>query len=291
MSYLEKLVDTSVYILRETEAQFKKPCILWSTGKDSTTMLSLIRESFFGEVPWDVVHIDTGWKFPEIYEFRDKTAKEWNLPLVIAKSPLAGRMKPEFNGITHAKCCQKLKTEVLRRIIERKGYDAVIVSIRRDEHYMRNLERISSPRDKKFRWNFLRTKKRSEKGDAPFEPLQDTELWDLYASDFGEVHHVRRHPMLHWSELDVWEYIKSRGLPYNPLYRADYVAEAYPEFKGKRFRSLGCKTCTFPICSEASQIDEIIAEIQTTRVPERSGRAQDKEKEQVMRKLRALGYP
>jgi len=291
MSHLEKLVDTSVYILRETGAQFKNPCVLWSTGKDSTVMLSLIRESFFGEVPWDIVHIDTGWKFPEIYEFRDKISKEWNLPLVVAKSPLSGKINPNLNSISHRECCQKLKTDVLRSIIEQEGYDAVVVSIRRDEHYMRNFERVSSPRDKKFRWNLLRRKKKDEEGDSPFLPLQDTELWDLYVSDFGEVHHVRRHAILHWSEIDVWEYIENRKLPYNPLYRADYVAEAYPEFKGKRFRSLGCKTCTFPICSEASEVDEIITEIKITKVPERSGRAQDKEKEQVMRKLRALGYP
>jgi len=291
MSNLEKLVDTSVYILRETEAQFKNPCVLWSTGKDSTVMLSLIRESFFGEVPWDVVHIDTGWKFPEIYEFRDGMSKEWNLPLVVATSPLAGKVNPKFGNISHERCCQKLKTDTLRSIIEEKGYDAVVVSIRRDEHYMRNLERVSSPRDKKFKWNFLRRKKRNEKGDSPFEPLQDTELWNLYASDFGEVHHVRRHAILHWSEVDVWEYIKSRNLPYNPLYRADYVANAYSEFKGQRFRSLGCKTCTFPVCSGASEVDEIISEIKIAKVPERSGRVQDKEKEQVMRKLRALGYP
>jgi 3'-phosphoadenosine 5'-phosphosulfate sulfotransferase (PAPS reductase)/FAD synthetase len=187
VSHLEKLVDTSIYILRETRAQFKNPCFLWSTGKDSTVMLILIRESFFGEVPWDVVHIDTGWKFPEIYEFREKICKEWNLPLVVVKSPLAGKINPEQSKVSHYKCCQKLKTDVLRYTIEQNGSDAVVVSIRRDEHYVRNFEHVSSPRDKKFRWNLLRRKRKNEEGDAPFLALQETELWDLYPLDFGKL--------------------------------------------------------------------------------------------------------
>ena len=286
--WIEDLVNKSVYVIRETKAQFKNPCVMWSTGKDSTVMLQLIRESFFGEVPFPVVHIDTGWKFKEIYEFRDRLADEWNLDLIIAKSPLAGILSPQ--KVSHKECCMKLKTEPLRRIIEKEGFDAVIVSIRRDEHYMRNLERYSSPRDQQFRWIFLKRKKKKT-GDSPFEVTRDVELWDLYENDFGmNVHHVRRHPMLHWSEIDVWKFIKLRNLPYNPLYRSDYVSEAYPQFRGKRFRSLGCQPCTFPIESSASTVDEIIEELRTTRIHERNGRIQDKEKEQIMRKLRALGY-
>lgn len=290
MSGIEDLVQKSVYILRETKAQFKNPCVLWSTGKDSTTMLSLCREAFFGEVPFPVVHIDTGWKFREIYEFRDRLTEEWGLNLIVAKSSLAGKMNPTFGKVTHERCCHRLKTLVLKETIEKHGFDAVVVSIRRDEHYMRGLERVSSPRDKHFRWRFLRRKKKAEGGDAPFVALQDTELWDIYASDFGgDVHHVRRHPILHWTELEIWRYIKSRNLPVNPLYFASYVEKAYG-YRGVRYRSLGCETCTTPVPSNASTIDQIIEEIKTTKIPERAGRAQDKEREQVMRRLRSLGY-
>lgn len=284
---LEDLVGKSVYILRETKAQFKNPCVLWSTGKDSTVMLSLCREAF-SVVPFPVVHIDTGFKFKEIYEFRDKIAEEWNLDLIVAKSPNAGKSNPQTSNIDHHTCCTQLKTTVLREVIEKNNFDAVIVSIRRDEHYMRNYERVSSPRDKDFKWNILR-EKQAEAGDAPYESLQDTELWDLYESDFGQnVHHIRRHPILHWTEPDVWEYVKARNLPVNPLYFADYVGKTYG-LKNKRFRSLGCTPCTSPVDSSASTIDEIVEELRTTKIPERSGRAQDKENE-VMRKLRSLGY-
>ena len=291
------LVDKSVYIIREANAQFNNPCVLWSTGKDSTAMLSLIRETFLGKIPWDVVHIDTGWKFPEMYEFRDELAEKWGFTLKIAKSGSAGKINPLEGNVKlhHQECCQKLKTDMLRKIIETNRYDAVVVSIRRDEHYMRNIERVASPRDKKFRWRLLREKESTESGDAPFESLQDTQLWDLIESDFGEdTHHVRIHPFLTnppWTERDVWLHIATNNIPCNPLYRADYVAEKYPQWKGKRFRSLGCQTCTLPVQSNASTIDEILLELETTETSERSGRAQDKEREQIMRKLRAMGYP
>ena len=276
---LEELVSKSIYVLREAAAKFKKPCILWSTGKDSTTTLSLCREAFFGEVPFPVLHIDTGWKFPEIYEFRDKLADEWKLDLRIVKHPQSGKLHPSKVG--HLKCCHTLKTLALRDYLEKEGFDAVIVSIRRDEHYIRMVERVFSPRDREFRWRH---------GENPFVYEQDVELWDIYPSDFGEgVSHVRIHPLLHWTEIEVWEYVKARKLPFNPLYRADYVEEKYG-WKGKRFRSLGCMPCTKPIDSNASTIDEIIRELQETREPERRGRVQDKEAEEIMRRLRALGY-
>jgi len=278
--FLKELVDKSIYILREAKAEFKNPCVLWSTGKDSTTVLSLIREAFFGEIPWDVVHIDTGWKFKEIYEFRDRLQKEWGFNLVIAKSPLAGKINPTMGNVTHFECCTKLKTEPLRNLIEEKGYDAVIVSIRRDEHAMRNVERVFSPRDRNFRWKLVERKK-GETGDTPFESLQPAELWNLYRNYFEDAHHVRVHPLLHWTEVDVWRYIKDRNLPVNPLYFSR---------NGKRYRSLGCKTCTVPIESDAKTVDQIITEVLMSKVPERVGRIQDKERESIMRQLRALGY-
>ena len=290
MTHIDDLVDKSVFILRDTKAQFKNPCVLWSTGKDSTAMLSLCREAFFNTVPFPVVHMDTGFKFKEIYEYRDNLAKEWNLDLIIAKAENAGKINPTIGNISHHDCCTQLKTLVLRDTIEKHGFDVVIVSIRRDEHHMRNYERVSSPRDKEFKWNIIREKKEEEKGDAPYESLQDTEVGDFFASDFGEnVHHIRRHPLLHWTEPEVWQYCKLRNLPMNPLYFADYVQKTYG-LTNKRFRSLGCVPCTTPIDSSASTIDQIIEELKTTRVPERSGRAQDKESEDAMRKLRSLGY-
>jgi len=278
---LKDLMERSIYIINEAKAQFKNPCTLWSTGKDSTTLLYLIKlASPLNKVDIPVVHIDTGWKFPEVYEFRDRIAKLWDLDLRIAKHPLAGKINPVFGNITHEECCQKLKTEALRNFIEENGFDAVFVAIRRDEHYMRNIERHFSPRDRNFRWKFLRKKEEGEKGDAPFESLQPIELWDIYASDFGEdVHHVRIHPILDWSEIDVWRFVKAFNLPVNPLYFSK---------GGYRYRSLGCRTCTFQIKSEARTIDEIIEEIKTSRERERAGR--HTEKEEVMRKLRALGY-
>jgi len=286
---LEELVDKSVYILREVKAQFKHPCVLYSTGKDSTSMLNLIREAFFGEVPFPVIHLDTGHKFREIYQFRDEIAKLWNLDLKVAKSPQFGKLSPQT--ASHLECCQELKTNTLRRAIEEWEYDAVIVSIRRDEHYMRNMERTVSPRDRDFKWNYLREKGESEEGDAPFEALQPVELWDFVEKDFGDVHHVRVHPILHWRELDIWLYIQNRNLPINPLYRSSYVSKTY--FSGKepkRFRSLGCECCTSPVDSSASTIDEVVEELKTTQVAERAGRTQDKDSQQVMTRLRSMGY-
>jgi len=275
---MDKLVSKSEYILREVSSRFENPAVLWSTGKDSTCMLSLIR-NVFGEVPFPVVHLDTGRKFPEIYEFRDKLSKEWGLNLMVSRNSDAGDVSPEKS---HFECCSALKTEALKNVLREHGFDALIMSIRRDEHYMRNLERFFSPRDREFRWHIVRPKEPQEVGDAPFESLQNPELWDLYQTDFGEkCSHVRVHPILHWTELDVWRYTKESNLPVNSLYFSK---------DGKRFRSLGCMPCTTPIESGASSIDEIISELETTRIPERSGRTQDKEREETMRKLRSLGY-
>ncbi|MBU1067020.1 sulfate adenylyltransferase subunit CysD [Patescibacteria group bacterium] len=273
------MIDKTIYILREVKARFKNPAVLWSTGKDSTTMLHLIKSAFFGEVPFPVVHIDTGYKFPEIYEFRDRISKDWDLDLIIAKRDNAD-FHPDKVG--HFNCCSELKTMALIDILKKHKFDALIMSIRRDEHYMRNLERYFSPRDEKFNWHFVRRKTKNEmsQGDAPFVAQQQPELWDLFQTEFGEdCNHVRVHPILHWSELDVWKYIKDNNIPFNPLYLSK---------DGFRYRSLGCMPCTKPVKSSASNIYDIIKEIETSQESERSGRSQDKEG--VLRKLRALGY-
>jgi len=280
---MKELIEKSVFIIREAKSQFKNPAVLWSTGKDSTVMLALIKEAFFGKVPFPVVHLDTGYKFPEIYEFRDKIAKEWDLNLIIGKRDNTN-FHPEKTG--HFKCCTELKTNALKNVLKKHRFDALIMSIRRDEHYIRNLERYCSPRDKKFKWHLVRQKTKEElkNGDAPFVSEQQVEFagWNLFQTDFGpDCDHVRVHPILHWTELDIWKYIEEKNLPINPLYISK---------KGYRYRSLGCMPCTVPIKSSAKTIDEIIEELKTTTIEERAGRSQDKEKEQVMRRLRAMGY-
>ena len=208
---------------------------------------------------------NTGYKFPEIYEFRDRIAREWNLDLIVARNEEALRrgMSPEKGKL---QCCTALKTEALKALIKERGFDALILAIRRDEHGIRAKERVFSPRDENFRWRYE---------DQP------AEMWDLYVKPSEDFSHMRVHPLLHWTELDVWLYVKREGLPVNPLYFAR---------NGKRYRSLGCMPCTVPIPSNASTIDEIIEELKTSKIPERAGRAQDKERAYMMQKLRSLGY-
>ncbi len=263
--YLADLEKRSISILREARAQFKKMAVLWSTGKDSTATLWLCRKAFFGEVPFPVIHIDTGYKFPEIYHFRDRIAKDWGLDLLVTKNlaALQRGVSPEKGKLD---CCTNLKTEALRDLLKKEEFDALILAIRRDEHGIRAKERYFSPRDMGFHWKYA---------DQP------AELWDLFVKPSEDFSHMRVHPILHWTELDVWQYVKREKLPINPLYFAR---------NGKRYRSLGCMPCTIPVDSEASTIDEIVDELKTTKIPERAGRAQDKEKAYMMQKLRSLGY-
>jgi sulfate adenylyltransferase subunit 2 len=254
---LEKLEEKAIFVLREAKGRFGKLAALWSMGKDSTAMLALARKAFFGKVPFPVIHIDNGIDFKETYEFRKKLAEEWGLELIVAKS----EVKDDLSGI---KCCGSNKTDALKRVMDERGFDALIVSIRRDEHGIRAKERYFSPRDKEFKWNYK---------DQP------PEIWN-YTSKF-EGSHVRVHPLLDWNEIDIWRYLKQEDVPLNPL----YFSRA-----GKRYRSLGCTECTVSVDSKASSIDEIISELESTKIAERSGRMQDKEQENVMQRLRALGY-
>lgn len=281
MADLHKLEDKSIFIIRETLKRFKNPAILWSIGKDSTTMLYLCRQAFMGEVKIPVVHIDTGYKFKEIYEFRDRLAKEWKLNLIVAKDNNPNLPTPDKNKF---ECCNARKTQALKDLAKKHKIDAFIVGIRRDEHGIRNKERYFSPRDKLFRWNVFKKKENPDVGDAPFEATQDPEFasWNIFATDFGkDTDHVRVHPLLHWDELDIWEYIKLRGIPVVSLYFAK---------DHKRYRSIGCECCCKPVDSDADNIDKIIKELKTTKVAERSGRDQDKEDDYNMQKLRSLGY-
>jgi len=255
---LDKLEENSIYILREAKAKFKNLAGLWSMGKDSTVMLALARKAFFGKVPFPVIHIDNGIDFQETYEYRKKLTDEWGLDLIVAKSI----MRDDLSGI---KCCGSNKTDALKKLLDERGFDGLIVSIRRDEHGIRAKERHFSPRDKQFKWNY---------DDQP------PEVWD-FTSKFEDSSHVRIHPLLQWNEIDTWRYVKRENIPINPLYFSK---------DGKRYRSLGCTQCTVSVESRASTVEEIIEELKTTDIAERSGRMQDKEKENVMQRLRALGY-
>ena len=225
----EKRSETE-YILREAVAKFKKPMLLWAGGKDSTTMLWIAKELWgAGNVPFPVCLLDTTFQYRETYDFMDKIAKEWKLDYRRLKN-----MKALKEGInpekSKFKCCQALKTDNLQMAIEENGFDAVFVGIRWDEHGIRGKEQHFSRR-----------------------------------ADPG---HYRVHPILHWGLQDVWDFIKEKDIPYNPLY--DRV-----EHGNLVYKSIGCYPCTEPIPRDAA---------------ERDGRAQDKEDSAVMERLRALGY-
>ena len=266
MDHLDQLESKSIYIIREAYYRFKDMAMLWSVGKDSTTLLWLCRKAFFGKIPFPIIHIDTGYKFPEMYAFRDRLAKEWELNLIVGRNEekIKEGMGP-FKG-SKLECCNELKTNALKQVIARYGLKAILLGIRRDEHGIRAKERYFSPRDTQFKWNYE---------DQP------AEIWDQYKSKVEEEEHFRIHPLLHFTELDVWEYVKRENIP---------IVELYFARDGKRFRSIGCVPCCSPIESNASTVDEIIEELKVSKTPERAGRAQDKEDTYTMQKLRALGY-
>ena len=265
MNHLDALESQSVYIFREAFNKIDKLGMLWSVGKDSNVMLWLARKAFLGHVPFPVVHVDTSYKIPEMIEFRDRMAKEWGLQLIVGqnKKALADGMGPEKGRVT---CCSALKTEGLKQTLAEHGFTGVFAGIRRDEEGTRAKERVFSPRGKHAEWNFR---------DQP------PEFWDQFKTDFEPGTHLRIHPLLHWTEIDIWHYIRREKIPVVDLYFAK---------DGKRYRSLGCAPCTGTIVSTASTLDEIITELETTNVSERAGRAQDKESEDAFERLRVEGY-
>jgi sulfate adenylyltransferase subunit 2 len=275
----KQLRNKSVYVLREAKVRFKKPAVLCSFGKDSTVMLYLMRDAF-GEIPFPVIHLDTGYKFPEMYEYRDWLQKELGFEMIIAKNDeaLKAGMGP---GKGHFECCNALKTENLKKVVRDNGFDALMVGIRRDEHGIRNKEHYMSPRDNDFKWKTSKETEKAADTDSGLESLQDPEFsgWDLYATEYDDSSHVRVHPLLHWSEEEIWQFIKDRNIRVNPMYFSR---------GGKRYRSLGCMPCTEPVESEAKTVDEIIEELRTTNIAERDGRLSTKEYN--MEKLRSLGY-
>ncbi len=265
MDKLDELENQSIYIIREAHYHFHNIALLWSIGKDSTTLLWLCRKAFFGQLPFPVLHIDTSFKFKEIYSFRKEYAKKWNLKLLVAQNEeaLARGVNCKSNKL---ECCTELKTNALKQAIAKYGFDGLLLGIRRDEHGIRAKERYFSPRDEQFKWNYEN---------------QPPELWDQYKSRASGDTHIRIHPLLHWTEKDIWGYVQRENIPFVDLYRAK---------NGQRYRSIGCETCCSPVPSEATTIEEIVAELEATKHGEREGRAQDKEDAYTMQKLRSLGY-
>lgn len=267
MDYLDALEHKSIYVIREAYQKFPgRIAMLWSVGKDSTTLLWLVKKAFYGQIPFPIIHIDTSYKFPEMYRFRDQLAQEWGFEVIVGSNceQLHHGMGPESGS--KLDCCTELKTNALKQTIDHHGFQAIMLGIRRDEHGIRAKERYFSPRDAEFQWDYEN---------------QPAELWDQYNSFLRDDEHYRIHPILHFTELDIWRYIKRENIPIVSLYRSQ---------RGKRFRSIGCAPCCSPVDSKASSIDEIIAELETSTQSERAGRAQDKENLYTMQKLRSLGY-
>jgi sulfate adenylyltransferase subunit 2 len=263
MTYLDRLENDSVYIFREAYHFYKPKVMLWSIGKDSNALVWLARKAFVGNVPFKLVHLDTGLEYDEVYEFRDKMIKDWKLDVDICECPPEEEMDQSLPPSTRA---ASRKTEGLKQYLAKHNYKGVVVGIRRDEHGLRGKERVFSPRTLEGEW------------DMKNQPL---EVWQYFRQRYPENVHVRIHPLLAWTELDIWNYIKQEGMPVVPLYFAK---------NGKRFRSLGEKNITKPVDSNASTLDEIIEELKITKESERSGRTMDQETENSFEILRQSGY-
>src|SRR6202789_3869786 len=241
--HLDALEAQSIYIFREAFARLRKLALLWSLGKDSNVMIWLARKAFFGRVPFPAMHVDTGKKFAEMYAFRDRYAKEWQLDLRIEPCPPLESVDPTLPPAARSAA---RKTEGLK--------------------LARAKERVFSPRGLEGGWDVR---------DQP------PEFWDQFNASPPPGAHLRIHPILHWTEADVWAYTKRENIPIIPLYLAK---------DGKRYRSLGDADITNPVASTASTIDEILTELDSTKVPERSGRALDHETEDAFERLRVAGY-
>ena len=282
---IERLEAQSVYLLREAYANFKNLCMLWSIGKDSTVMLWLARKAFFGHVPFPLVHIDTHYKIPEMIAYRDQLARQWGLTMIVGQNEeaLAGGMNHTRGRLT---CCTALKTKALKQTLDGTGpryrmqpdgtyapdkdkepYTGVIVGARGDEEGSRSKERYFSPRTQENDWQL---------DDQP------PELWNQYKTDFAPGTHIRIHPLLDWTEINIWQYIERERMPITDLY--------FDRGTGRRYRSLGCAPCTGDVASRATNPTEIIQELLNTNVAERSGRAQDQADPHAMEKLRRDGY-
>lgn len=295
--HLDALEAESIHIFREVAARFEKPVLMYSVGKDSGVLLHLARKAFWpGKLPFPLLHIDTGYKFPEMYEFRDRMAREVGAELIVGgnEAAMARNANPwELGTVT---CCSLLKTQALVDALSSGEFDAAIGGARRDEEKSRAKERVFSFRDRDGQWD--------PKNQRP-------ELWNLYNTRVARGEHIRVFPLSNWTEGDVWTYIRREEIPIVPLYLAaerDVIVkddgrvlpvEALPPDQREsartervmcRYRTLGCSPCTGAMRSTATTLDAIIDEMAMLRTSERVGRAIDHDADASMEQKKREGY-
>ncbi|HMW48453.1 MAG TPA: sulfate adenylyltransferase subunit CysD [Cellvibrionaceae bacterium] len=296
MTHLKQLEAESIHIIREVVAEFDKPVMLYSIGKDSAVMLHLALKAFApGKPPFPLLHVDTTWKFKEMIAFRDNRAKELGMDLIvhINQEGVDMGISPFVHG--SAKHTDIMKTQGLKQALNKYGFDAAFGGARRDEEKSRAKERVYSFRDKNHRWD--------PKNQRP-------ELWNIYNGRVDKGESIRVFPLSNWTELDIWQYIHLEQIPIVPLYfsaprpvverdgvlimRDDERMELLPgetiEEKMVRFRTLGCYPLTGAVESHAATLPEIIQEMLLTTTSERQGRVIDHDSSGSMEKKKQEGY-
>jgi len=300
LTHLKQLEAESIHIIREVAAEFDNPVMLYSIGKDSAVMLHLARKAFFpGRLPFPVMHVDTRWKFQEMYRFREQMVNEMDLDLITHINP--DGVAQDINPFTHgsAKHTDIMKTEGLKQALDKHGFDAAFGGARRDEEKSRAKERVYSFRDSKHRWD--------PKNQRP-------ELWNVYNGNVKKGESIRVFPLSNWTELDIWQYIYLEQIPIVPLYFAaereviekngtlimmdderilEHLTDeekARIEKRMVRFRTLGCYPLTGAVESTASSLPEIIQEMLLTRTSERQGRVIDHDGAGSMEEKKRQGY-
>jgi sulfate adenylyltransferase subunit 2 len=294
--HLKRLEAESIGIMREAVAEFRKPVLLYSIGKDSSVMLHLARKAFFpGKPPFPLMHIDTEWKFREMIAFRDETARLLGLDLIVHTNE-EGRARG-INPITSGSVLHTavMKTEALKQALDRHGFDAAFGGARRDEEKSRAKERIFSLRSAEHGWD--------PKNQRP-------ELWRIYNPRLRERESMRVFPLSNWTEIDIWDYIAAERIAVVPLYfakprpvvrrdgvwimvdddRLPLAPGEQPELRCVRFRTLGCYPLTGAIESEARTPAEIVAELRGAHISERQGRLIDNDEEAAMERKKREGY-
>jgi len=295
LNHLRTLEAESIYILREAVAEFARPVMLYSIGKDSSVMLRLAQEAFFpGAIPFPLLHIDTSYKFPEMIAFRDSYTREIGAELIVHRNEEAIQNGANPFSLGTQKCCGLLKTKSLLDALSQLGFNAAFGGARRDEEKSRAKERIYSFRDAHGQWD--------PKNQRP-------ELWNLFNSRIDKNESIRVFPLSNWTELDIWLYIHVENIPIVPLYFAkerpavirdgsivlihskdELLPGEEPMPIKCRMRSLGCVPCTGAIRSEADTLPKIIAEMISFRRSERENRAIDHDEEGSMELKKREGY-
>lgn len=295
LSHLQALEAESIHILRETVAEFARPVMLYSIGKDSSVMLRLAQKAFYpAKIPFPMLHVDTTYKFPEMIQFRDEICRELGLQLITFTNheAIANNANPFQLGTW--KCCALLKTKALLDALRTRQFDAAIGGARRDEEKSRAKERIFSFRDTFGQWD--------PKNQRP-------EVWNLYNTRIDKGQTIRVFPLSNWTEIDIWEYIEQEEIRVVPLYFAkertmlvrgefliplEHRMQPHPgEVPQKvmcRMRSLGCTYCTGAIRSSADTVPKIIEELKLFRRSERENRVIDHDQEGSMELKKQGGY-